>query len=540
MLILGSIAIASVSAAEPPFPTSPTVWAEDVEFVTEANLTCTYFNVSVNVWNVTAGNSYGGVGAWEFRMLYNTTLLDAVYVYSTPDTAVCTDWVPLGAQSKFWPDQPPTINDTFTADYGRVWVGALFPSGSEFIGNGTLVKIKFHISVAPPYGEVTQPTNLTVSSALDLIDADTKLKGPLAEPITIGVEDGSYTYIRPQKVVGSPTAKFSWSPKYPNVGDTVTFDASASLTGDSQIVWYAWDFDGNGAIDKNITTAITTTVYNTAGEYTANLTIANLLGLTDSTPSTDPVESMGQTVKVSEKPAADLDVFTIKSWLGNTTKYRERGKLGGVAGSAFAPGETVTLRSIVTFTDLPVMAVWVGFQLNYPDGSAYASLADVTDVTGNATVSLRLPLVPVTGTYEVSSTARVLEMDVKDTLTFNVDWIITITDVTYPAEVTRGTTASFTVTVESIEPAGYEEYPVVITISVFDYMNQPLGTNSTFDMVIGTKSYELSKFIIDYPNAGYAWPGPGAYVKVNAYTDWPELGGSAYCPEVTKQFTILP
>jgi len=80
-------------------------------------------------------------GAWEFKLDYDTAILDAKYVYKTPDTLDNTDWCPIDAFGNWWPDRPPTIDDTI----GRVWCGALVPVplGGGRNGDFTLVTINF-------------------------------------------------------------------------------------------------------------------------------------------------------------------------------------------------------------------------------------------------------------------------------------------------------------------------------------------------------------------------------------------------------------
>jgi len=51
-----------------------------------------------------------------------------------------------------------------------------------------------------------------------------------------------------------PVASFTYSPESPDVGDEITFDASASSDTDGEIVSYQWDFgDGNTASGKKVT-----------------------------------------------------------------------------------------------------------------------------------------------------------------------------------------------------------------------------------------------------------------------------------------------
>ena len=76
---------------------------------------------------------------------------------------------------------------------------------------------------------------------------------------------------------GTPVASFSWSPSTPEVGELVTFDASASLPVGGEIVSYEWDFgDGNHATGEIVTHA-----YDSAGTYTVTLIVTDSEGLWD-------------------------------------------------------------------------------------------------------------------------------------------------------------------------------------------------------------------------------------------------------------------
>jgi len=84
--------------------------------------------------------------------------------------------------------------------------------------------------------------------------------------------DGIVTITLPLK---APLASFTYTPADPAVGETVTFDASASYDPDGTIVSYSWDF-GDGASGSGITT---THVYAAGGTYTVALTAIDNEGL---------------------------------------------------------------------------------------------------------------------------------------------------------------------------------------------------------------------------------------------------------------------
>jgi len=76
---------------------------------------------------------------------------------------------------------------------------------------------------------------------------------------------------------GIPIASFKWCPSSPEVGELVTFDASASLPVGGEIVSYEWDFgDGNYASGE-----IVTHRYSSVGSFTVTLNITDSEGLWD-------------------------------------------------------------------------------------------------------------------------------------------------------------------------------------------------------------------------------------------------------------------
>jgi PKD repeat protein len=94
----------------------------------------------------------------------------------------------------------------------------------------------------------------------------------------------------------APTAAFDYSPPAPGVGQTVSFDASASTANDNAafsrapkplpvsdgITKYEWDLDGNGSYETDTdTTATTSHVYSQGGAYPVGLRVTDKAGGTD-------------------------------------------------------------------------------------------------------------------------------------------------------------------------------------------------------------------------------------------------------------------
>jgi PKD repeat protein len=91
-----------------------------------------------------------------------------------------------------------------------------------------------------------------------------------------------------------PLAAFEWSPNVPQIGQAVTFDASASSDAEGTLSGYLWDFgDGHAASGASVQHA-----FPTSGTRAVTLTVTDSEGVTT---------SVQHTVRVNAVPAA---VFT--------------------------------------------------------------------------------------------------------------------------------------------------------------------------------------------------------------------------------------
>ena len=75
--------------------------------------------------------------------------------------------------------------------------------------------------------------------------------------------------------LANPQAEFTVDVQSPQIGDTITFDASPSIDPDGEIVSYAWNF-GDGQTSD---TMVTTHIYSTAGDHTVILTVVDDHGI---------------------------------------------------------------------------------------------------------------------------------------------------------------------------------------------------------------------------------------------------------------------
>jgi len=87
-----------------------------------------------------------------------------------------------------------------------------------------------------------------------------------------------------------PTARFTYSPQNPSIGEWVAFDATASFDPDGTIVSYAWNF-GNGATGNRSTDWQR---YAAGGSYTVTLTVTDNSGASNVTSQTVRVGPVNQ------------------------------------------------------------------------------------------------------------------------------------------------------------------------------------------------------------------------------------------------------
>jgi PKD repeat protein len=105
----------------------------------------------------------------------------------------------------------------------------------------------------------------------------------------------------------SPTAKFTFSPLSPKVGDTVYFNASASTDPDGFIVSYNWDFgDGQTASDVQATHQ-----FAAAKSYSVTLVVKDNLGATGTTSQTVTVTATAGEALLSGQPQLPEDIARI-------------------------------------------------------------------------------------------------------------------------------------------------------------------------------------------------------------------------------------
>jgi serine protease len=113
-----------------------------------------------------------------------------------------------------------------------------------------------------------------------------------------------------------PSASFSVSSSSPTVGDSVTFDGSASSDPDGSISSYSWDFgDGASASGQSVTHT-----YGSSGDFTATLTVTDDSGATNTASEVVSVQSDGGGGG-TEQPVARIDVSPSSPDVGESVTF---------------------------------------------------------------------------------------------------------------------------------------------------------------------------------------------------------------------------
>ena len=200
------------------------------------------------------------------------------------------------------------------------------------------------------------------------------------------------------------------------------------------------------------------------------------------------------------------------------------------------PQSEVYLYALVTYNCWPVQSKIVSFEIQYPNGTAFAKFTAITNASGIASITFRMPWPcdnpeDLFGVWKVTATVSLADVLITDTMEFHYDYMVRIWKVTTD-KYTYNHEEYVQVTVEYGTHA-QQSYPGLFTIVITDELGVPIGLNASYSFTIGgavfcqynNASFRVSIFIPKWAYAGYA------YVHVNCYDKEPADGGFAWCPE---------
>jgi len=235
-----------------------------------------------------------------------------------------------------------------------------------------------------------------------------------------------------------------------------------------------------------------------------------------------------------------IDLFTQKAPFD--------GKGANQSSDAFEPQELVILYALVTYNDFPVALKLVSFQANGP----LNTLENIT-LTGSATTndsgiaefSFRIawpstnPEAKVLGEWHAVATVSIADQTVVDTLTFQVTWILRITNITtlnssfepqnrFP----RQGPIFFDVVVENIARVAKV---ATIAIDALDGLQHPIIHIQKENLLFQPGQTHLNASSQIPANATLGQ----ATAWASAYTAPVEQGGTLYSPAVSTTFEII-
>lgn len=231
-----------------------------------------------------------------------------------------------------------------------------------------------------------------------------------------------------------------------------------------------------------------------------------------------------------------------------TQKEPMSGRGSDQPSDAFAQDEEATLFANVTFNDAPVPNRIVVFEIRGPinqvENISFIRTA-VTDVNGVANVSFRIPTKEATaeeavfGVWNSTATVEIGQVQVKDTVSFQVGWILEILscETVDAANVSKTSFRKdeqvyFRVSIKSIAKT---DKVATLIINTYDSANTHIGNVTIKDQIVpsGTTSFLSEGFsIIERALVGAA----KAYVE--AFTALPSEGGKPWSPAVSTNFEI--
>ena len=202
--------------------------------------------------------------------------------------------------------------------------------------------------------------------------------------------------------------------------------------------------------------------------------------------------------------------------------------------AVYAPQQLVQLYAYVTFNGASEANENVVFTVLSPNGTVISIRTAFTNSTGYASQSYVTPNIGTSnfGTWTVIASVEVAQVVVTDKITFEYNYLVTITTngITLPSSVARG--GKMTVKVD-IQNTGGITLGSTVAITIYDQNDVPIG--SSLSTVTNAASGASISATFTIPTWAYVGE---ATVYVNILTGNPTSGGVPLCPERIANFLI--
>ena len=438
-------------------------------------------------------------------------------------------------QIQLAPFAPKTFTDP---DWG--WVATLrfeYTGAAPAIGSPIDTDITIVNDPAPHCASQWTPDGTTWNNFTNLVACHFKYS---AKPLTLE----------------SPTASWTIQESEPYYKDVdLTFDASASTGGCdgddyTTISEYRWNFgDTTGTFTEP--DPIITHKFTDKGVYTVTLEVwAPRIGGYDTAYDAMDTDTYADDVDIKELLPIGIDVYTeAERWPGYTAVLNGTGP--DVDADAYSPQEEVTLYAYVYYKGDIVQNKLVGFEVWGPVNQiwrVYLAREATTDSNGIATISFRISWPygyaeeQIFGTWEVWASASLAEVVYADYLSFEVGWIVKLANVITVDEYynskdvfAKDECVGVKMTVTNLAMGDRD---AIVTFVIYDDVGAVVARYATLvTFHTGTQPYQIYCFL---PIPKFAYCGANTIVYANAFWNWPQYGGTPWCPEVSHGFEIVP
>jgi hypothetical protein len=311
--------------------------------------------------------------------------------------------------------------------------------------------------------------------------------------------------------------------------------------------WNPPYMDGNGLIITLRINATAQAMYPIA--LTSPLEIRNVTFIDRDGHKLNQTTHISGTYKIVGKSLGrKIDIFT-------QYPYPYGGQGLGEPSDMFWPQKEVIMYANVTYNDWPEQFKDVAFQFIDPHGLTWAVVYGVTNSSGIATVSIRLPwpcaqYPNVIGNWTVIGTVDVACTIVNDTLKFKYDFLVHIFEVTLDKENDLPAANQYkhcewinaTITLGSYR---MQNMSIIVTMTGFDETGVPFSFAFVEIPIGGATFTEDCHYDAIFPVPlrihveKFARAGENAWLHIGALSDWPIDLGDSLGIAFNKPFAIL-